>query len=53
MPQYNVRSTVFLKRRTNWDSIRSAVRSFIWSTILKLADPLIALDRAVGDVIGR
>ena len=38
---------------TNWDSVRSAVRSFTWSTILNLADPLVAFDRAIGEVIGR
>ena len=46
------RSTVFLKHRTNWDSVRSAVRSFTWSTILKSANRLVALDRAIGEVIG-
>ena len=30
VPEYNVRSTVFLKHRTNWDNVRSAVRSFTW-----------------------
>ena len=53
VPEYNVRSTVFLKNRTNWDSVRSAVRSFTWSTILKSAYPLDAFDRAIGEVIGR
>ena len=43
----------FLKHRTNWDSVRSAVRSFTWSTILKSADPLVALDLAIGEVICR
>ena len=28
VPEHNVRRTVFLKHRTNWDSVRSAVRSF-------------------------
>ena len=28
MPEYNVRSTVFLMHRTNWNSVRSAVMSF-------------------------
>ena len=51
--EFNVRSTVFLKHRTNWDSVRSAVRSFTWSTILKSADPLVAFDRAISMVIGR
>ena len=51
-PEYNVRSTVFLKHRTNWDSVRSAARSYTRSTILKLADPLVAFDRAIGEVIG-
>ena len=37
--EFNVRSTVFLKHLTNWDSVRSAVRSFKWSTILESADP--------------
>ena len=27
VPEYNVRSSVFLKHRTNWDSAFSAVRS--------------------------
>ena len=53
VPEYNVSSTVFLKHRTNWDSVSSAVRSFQWSTILKSADPLVPFDRAVGEVIGR
>ena len=38
VPEYNVRSTDFLKRRssrTNWDSVRNAVRIFTWNTILK------------------
>ena len=38
-----IRSTAFLKHRTNWDSVRSAVRSFTWSTIQKLADPLVTV----------
>ena len=53
MPKFNVRSTVFQKHRTNWDSVRSAVRSFTWSTVLISADPLVAFDRAIGEVIGR
>ena len=53
LPEYNVMSTVFLKHRTNWDNVRCAVRSFIFSTILKSADPLDAFNRAIGEVIGR
>ena len=53
VPEYNVRSTVFLKHRTNWDSVCSAVRSFTRSTILKSADPLVAFDRPICEVIGR
>ena len=53
VPKYNVRSTVFLKQRTNWDSVHSVVRSFAWSTILKSTDLLVAYDRAIGEVIGR
>ena len=48
----NVRSTAFLKHHTNWDSVRSAAKSFIWSSILKSADPLEAFDQAIGEVIG-
>ena len=33
VPEYNIRSTFFLKHRTNWDNVRCAVRSFTWSTI--------------------
>ena len=51
--EYNIRSTVFLKHRANWDNIRCAVRSFTRSTILKSADPLDGFDRAIGEVIGR
>ena len=39
-PEYNVRSTVFLKYRTSWDIVHCAVRSFTWSPILKSAVPL-------------
>ena len=52
MPEYNVRSAVFLKHRTNCDSFRRTVKSFTWSTILKSADTLVAFDRAIGEVIG-
>ena len=48
--EYNIRNTVFLKHRTNWDNVLCAVRSFTWST--KSADPLEAFDRAIGEVIG-
>ena len=45
---------VTLKHRTNnWDSVRSAVRSFTWSFILNSSDPLDAFDLAIGEVIGR
>ena len=53
VPEYNVRSTVFLKHRTNWDNVRCAVMSFSWSSILKSADPLDVFDRVIGEVIGR
>ena len=51
--EYNVRSTVFLKHHTNWYSVCSAVRRFTWSTILISADPLVAFNLAIGEVIGR
>ena len=50
VPEYNDRSTVFLKHRTNWDRDRCTDRSFTWSTILKAADPLVAF-RAISEVI--
>ena len=53
VPEYNVRSTVFLKHRTNWDRVRRAIKSLTWSTILKSANPCVAFDRAIGEVIGR
>ena len=53
VPEYCVRSTVFLKHRTNWDSVCSAIRSLTWSTILRSTDPLVAFDRAIREVIGR
>ena len=53
VPEYNVRSTFFLKHCTNWDSVSSAVRNFTWCTILKSADPLVASDRAISEVVGR
>ena len=50
---YNVRSTVFLKHRINWVSVRSAVRSFTLSAILKSADLLVALiDLLVRSLVG-
>ena len=51
--EYNVRSTFFLKHRTNWDSVRGEVRRFAWSTILKSADPFVVFVRAISEVIGR
>ena len=53
VPEYNVKSTNFLKYRTNWDSVRSAVRSLSWSTILKSADPLVrAIELLVRSLLG-
>ena len=52
VPEYNFRSTVFLKHRINWYNVRCAVRSFTWSTILRSADPLNAFDPAICEVIG-
>ena len=52
-PNQDVRRTVFLKHRSNWNSVRSAVRSITWSTILKSADSLVTFDRAISEVIGR
>ena len=49
----NIRSTVFLKHRTNWDNVCGAVRRFTCTTTLKSANPLDAFDRAIGEVIGR
>ena len=49
----NVRSIFFLKHRNNRDSVHGAVRSFAWSTILKSANPLVAFDRAICQVIGK
>ena len=50
VPEYNIRTTVFLKLRTNSDS---AVRCFTWLTILRSADPLVAFNPAIGEVIGK
>ena len=41
------------KHRTNRDCVHIAVRSFTWNTILKSTDPLVASNRAIGEVIGR
>ena len=51
VPEYNVKSTVFLKHRTNWDSVRNGVRSFTLRTIFKSGDPLVAFSRAICEVI--
>ena len=40
VPEYNVRSTVFLKHRTSWDSVRGVGRNCTWNTILKSYGPL-------------
>ena len=53
VPEYNIRSSVFLKHCTNWDSVCCAVWRFPWITILKSAHPLVAFDRAISKVIGR
>ena len=47
VPEYNVRSTVVLKHRTNWNGVRNAIRSFTWCTILMSANRLDAFDRAI------
>ena len=52
VPEYNVRSTFFLKYRPNWDNVRFVVGNFTWRTISKSADPLDAFYRAIGEVIG-
>ena len=53
LPEYNVKSTVFLKHRTNWDNVCGEIRRFTSSTTLKSADSLVPFDRANGEVIGR
>ena len=53
VPEYNIRSTVVLKHRTTWDNVLCAIRSIIWSTIMKSSDPLDAFDRGIGEIIGR
>ena len=53
VPEYNVRSAVFRKHRTNWDIVRGAAKSFTRISILKSANPLDAPDRAIGEVIRR
>ena len=53
VPEYNVRSTVYLKHRTNRDNVHCAVKSFTWSAILRSTDPLNAFDRRIGEVIGK
>ena len=50
--EYNGRSTVFQKHRTNYNGVRGTVRRFTWSSILKSADPIYAFDGAIGKVIG-
>ena len=52
-PEDDVRSTVFLKHRTNWNSVHSAVKSCTGGTILKSADPFDPFDRAICEVVGR
>ena len=48
VPEYNVRSIVFLQHCSNWNSVHIAVRSFKWSTVLKSAVPLVEFDLAIG-----
>ena len=49
--EYDVISAVFEKHRTNWDSLRNAVRCFTLNIILKSADILVAFNRGIGEVI--
>ena len=51
VPENNIRCTVFLKHRTNWDNVRCAVKSFTWSTIMKSVYPLEAFDLAIREVL--
>ena len=53
VPNYDVRSSVFLQYRTNWDIVSCAVLSFTWSTILRSAVSINAFNRDIGEVIGR
>ena len=53
VPEYNIRSTVFLKHRSNRNNVRSAVKSFTWCPIFKSADPLDIFDGAVVEIIDR
>ena len=53
IPGHNIRRVVHLKRIINWDNARNAVRSLSWSTILRSADPLGALNSALSEVVSQ
>lgn len=49
----DVLCTVHLKHRTNWDSVRGAVKGFACIPILRSHDPVATLNCAVHQVISR
>ena len=56
MPEYNVRSTVFLKHRTNGDSVCMQCSQELYmehNFDANSTDPLVVFDRVIGEVIGR
>ena len=53
IPEHNIKRVVHWKHRINWDNIWNAVRSLSWSTILRSADPIGALNSAVSEVVSR
>lgn len=53
LPSYDVRRTVFLKNRVNWDRVREDVQDIAWSEIFKAQDPVSALNTAVSCIITR
>ena len=53
VPKYKCQKCSLSEASYKLDSVRSAIRNFTWSTILKSADPLGAFNRAICEDIGR
>ena len=52
-PQFTVRKKIFLKHRTNWDRVRTAMAHLPWPRILSSPDPVQELNIGITQVISR
>ena len=53
IPQFTIQKKIYLKHRTNWDSVRAAIRCLLWSQIFRAPDPVQELNHHLTQVINR